>query len=143
MLVAAADLFRVGRKVFLVTAVDGAMMDTVIEAIGSTEDAECNGDMEPSIDNPDDLEFDGLDDTIEGRGEGMLGWPDTMDQSTLVGAVDDSEPELGWANTGPQRPPGAVHDYVWDEGDGDPDREDADPDIGIEDLPHDETWALL
>src|ERR1051325_8766298 len=102
------DLFKIGRHHYLVAPVPAQLLDILIEAMGRTEDAEDNGDTEPSIGSypatglhlaVDDLEGDEGDGT-----EGSLGWANEGSQERLHTnpSGEEDEPELGWSNTGGQ-----------------------------------------
>jgi hypothetical protein len=111
-----ADLYRVGRKVFLVAQIyeNTGTLDRLIEAMGATEDLEEETDIgaddrgEPSLLTADDREFDDGE-----MGEDILGWQDDGSQEHL------------YHNAGGDR-----------ESDGDCDCE-PETDRGIDDEPHD------
>jgi hypothetical protein len=106
-----ADIYKIGRRHYLVAEVSNELMDTLMAAAGATEDDEPNGDLEPSIPShsvyTDDLEGDELEDSngvggVAGR-ESALGWANEGNQARLTGADHEDEPSLGWVNTGPQK----------------------------------------
>jgi hypothetical protein len=124
-----ADLYRVGRSIYLVAPVDARIVDTLIAAMGSTEDDE---DGDPGGGNADDAGFGELDNCDDEPSTGSWddlehdgGWQNEGSQLSLhcspYGGCD-AEPDLGWSNTGSQ-----LKLVTADEGDGDCDREDDDP----------------
>jgi hypothetical protein len=144
-----ADIFKVGRRRYLVAPLNAELVDLLIVAAGATEDAEeDNPDLgaddvgEPSLgQSGDDLEADGVEDGDHylGRGEPALGWANDGSQAHLSYGFggDESEPELGWSNTGSQKMR-ARDDLAFAESDGNCDDEPDDDDMGIDDFPMDE-----
>jgi hypothetical protein len=138
-LVRDGDVYEVGRRRYLVAPLDQAMLDALIIAAGITEDDEPNGDLEPSLGAQDELESDGLEDERYG-GDVALGWQNEGSQEHLTYALggDETEPELGWTDTGSQLR--LAVDDGWGrmnmEGDGDCDQEDngdMEPSVGAHD----------
>ncbi len=76
-----ADIFRIGRRDYLVAPLCYELVEILIIAAGATEDDEENGDLEPSIEPSTGYAGEDLE---------------------LAPGDDDGEPSLGWADTGPQ-----------------------------------------
>ena len=142
-----ADIFKVGRRRYLVAPLSAELVDVLIQAAGAGEDAEDydpaeeSGDMEASLGwhtphalsdqrglsaSGDDLENDGIDDEVlcgAGGGDTALGWANEGSQLHLgLGDAHEREEHLGWSNTGPQ-----LRLVAAGEGDGNCDVEDDDP----------------
>jgi hypothetical protein len=158
------EFYDVHGASYLVARVDDDLIDSLIVATGANEDDEASlsggqppfsgsvvdGELgaddegEPSLGQPgEDRESDGLDDEVGhpcGGGDVALGWANEGSQAHLSYGFggDEAEPELGWANTGPQIIPRST-DQPYAEGDGDCDAEEDDPPGGaIDDEPHDD-----
>ncbi len=110
------DVIEVGRRRYLVAQVNDAVVDRLILASAINEDDEPESDA--GVEDAGFGEFDNCDDEPSvGSYEQGVGLTDLeLDEG------DGSEPDLGWANTGPQ-----LRLVSADEGDGDCDREDDDP----------------
>lgn len=122
------DLYRVRGRHYLVAPVDRDLLELLIRAQGAVEDAEGNGDDEPSLGTEDDRESDGIDDDFR-TGDMALGWAAEGSQAHLTGNSDESELELAWQNTGSQLRLAVQAGWsdVNAEGDGNCDAEDDDP----------------
>jgi hypothetical protein len=103
-----ADIFKVGRRRYLVAPLTPELVDTLIMAAGATEDDE---EDDPGGETGhegfgrtvDDEEDDPGGGNVEDEGEAALGWANEGSQEHLgVPQADEAEPSLGWADTGTQ-----------------------------------------
>lgn len=126
------DVFRVGRTPYFVAPIDVDLLDTVIAALGATEDDE---DADPGGTGGAGYRAFATDDDEPSLGGGYCPTPDLTDLELDDG--ERGEDTLGWQNEGSQAR--LQHNLPGDnyEGDGECDDEDGDPDHGIDDVKHD------